>query len=178
MLPDITHWLRKIVSTDPGPSVWEEPRWEPARKAFLKAREASDYVTLEAFARAFYDLLFEAEESGFEVEAFHNLCELIEVVGLVQLHHPLHAIANRRKLHTQPNGPNLHMIALRTIQAIEQRIQSPSSDFFWTSQPDDVKRRWPGLIYLGIEASRGPITSTDIRKAFMMDLEAERSTKP
>lgn len=174
MSANLKDWIRSIVTTEPGPNRYDEPRWEPARKWFDEAQCLSKRV-LE-FDEAIASLLLEAEEHGWDVEAFHGLGEMIDVLGRLFVMPTLIGIANRRKLYGKPNGANLHMIVMRTIQALEGKCAARVGDLFWASQPDDVRQRWPGLIYLGIQSCRGPITAEQIRMAWQADREAERNT--
>lgn len=173
MSAKLKDWLRSIVTTEPGPNRHDEPRWEPVREWFDEAR--FDDGPIEEFDAAVIDLLLEAEERGWDVEAFHTLCEMIDALGRLCAMRTLIGIANRRKLYKQPNGANLHMIALRTIQGLEARCEARVGDLFWSRQPDDVRRRWPGLIWLGIRSCHGPITPEAVRRAWQADREAEKA---
>ena len=171
MSANLKDWIRSTVSTETGPTRHDEPRWEPVRKWFDEARW--DDGRIEEFDGAIIDLLMDAEERGWNVEAFHNLGEMIDALGRLGAMQTLVGIANRRKLYKHPNGANLHMIALRTIRGLEAKCEARVGDLFWSLQPEDVKRRWPGVIYLGIQSCRGPITIEHMKKAWMFERMAE-----
>jgi hypothetical protein len=114
--------------------------------------------------RAILDLVEEATVAPWNPDAFNQLALLIEAGNFWEAIRPLEALAHSTGLLKQEHGPQLRMLALRTLLALGWK----GSTDFWLSQQEVIGNRWPGVIFnglaqndLGIAFSRLPALITD-----------------
>jgi hypothetical protein len=98
------------------------------------------------FKRAVLDLVTEASEKPWEPVHFHELGLLLEAAALWEAVAPLEDIAQSRRLLQQEHGPQLHMLALRTLLA----LRWTGTLDFWLTQKELVGGRWPSIIFEGL----------------------------
>jgi len=107
------------------------------------------------FKRAVMDLVAEAGAGPWEPAHFHELGLLLEAADLWEAVGPLEDIAQSRRLLEHDHGPQLHMLALRTLLALGWK----GTLDFWLAQKELVGTRWPGIIFEGL-------AQQDVEKAF------------
>lgn len=119
------------------------------------------------FKRAVLDLVAEAGATPWEPAHFNDLGLLIEAANLWEAVAPLEAIAQSRHLLQHERGPQLHMLALRTLLALRWK----GTLDFWLTQKALVGARWPGIIFEGL-------AQQDLDLAFeqLPDLATNRET--
>jgi len=98
------------------------------------------------FKRAVMDLVAEAGATPWEPEHFHELGLLLEAADLWEAVGPLEDIAHSTRLLSHEDGPQLHMLALRTLLALRWK----GTLDFWLAQKELVGTRWPGIIFEGL----------------------------
>ena len=99
-----------------------------------------------SFKRAVMDLVAEAGATPWEPAHFSELGLLIESANLWEAVTPLEDIAQSRRLLGQVHGPQLHMLALRTLLA----LRWTGTLDFWLAQKAAIGIRWPGIIFEGL----------------------------
>ena len=99
-----------------------------------------------SFKRAVMDLVAEAGATPWEPAHFSELGLLIESANLWEAVTPLEDIAQSRRLLGHAHGPQLHMLALRTLLA----LRWTGTLDFWLAQKELVGARWPGIIFEGL----------------------------
>jgi hypothetical protein len=98
------------------------------------------------FKRAVMDLIAEAGAAPWEPAHFNELGLLIEAANLWEAVTPLEDIAQSKRLLEHDHGPQLHMLALRTLLA----LRWTGTLDFWLAQKEAVGTRWPGIIFEGL----------------------------
>lgn len=98
------------------------------------------------FSRAVLELVGEAGAKPWEPVHFHELGLLLEAADLWEAVKPLEDVAHSRRLLQHGNGPQLHMLALRTLLALGWK----GTPEFWLAQREAVGARWPGIIFEGL----------------------------
>jgi hypothetical protein len=98
------------------------------------------------FKRAVLDLVAEAGAKPWEPAHFHELGLLLEAAGLWEAVRPLEDIAHSMRLLQHRHGPQLQMLALRTLLALGWK----GTPDFWLGQKEPVGARWPGIIFEGL----------------------------
>lgn len=172
MNPDqLKHWIKSHLTTHPTYVHLEEHRWGPVAAYYRKLEP--DSWQRDEFNMVICQMFLEAEDGGWDVEPFHFLCELVDALVMPQILLVLLAIVERRNLLLHPDGANLHMLALRTLQPFI--MMAPEG--FWLSQPEEVRSRWPGLIHIGVQASRGRQGIQVIKESWALDLEAAKTNR-
>jgi hypothetical protein len=98
------------------------------------------------FRQAVMDLVSEAAAEPWEPRHFNDLALLIEAAALWESVRPLEEIAQSRDLLKHRLGPQLHMLALRTLLALGWK----GTPDFWLAQRILVGERWPAIIFEGL----------------------------
>jgi hypothetical protein len=98
------------------------------------------------FMRAVMDLIAEAGAAPWEPAHFNELGLLIEATNLWEAVTPLEDVAQSKRLLEHDHGPQLHMLALRTLLA----LRGTGTPDFWLGQKEAVGARWPGIIFEGL----------------------------
>lgn len=98
------------------------------------------------FYRATLDLVEEAGTRPWAPEYFNELVSMLEAANLWETVGPLEGITQSRRLLRSDSGPQLQMLALRTLLALGWK----GSPDFWLAQKELVGTRWPGLIFEGL----------------------------
>ena len=119
----------------------EAPYEQPA-----KLWKAGDDEFRINFKRAVMDLIAEAGAAPWEPAHFNELGLLIEATNLWEAVTPLEDIAQSKRLLEHDHGPQLHMLALRTLLA----LRWTGTPDFWLGQKEAVGARWPGIIFEGL----------------------------
>jgi hypothetical protein len=98
------------------------------------------------FKRAVIDLIAEAGAAPWEPAHFNELGLLVEAANLWEAVTSLEDIAQSKRLLEHDHGPQLHMLALRTLLA----LRWTGTLDFWLAQKEAVGARWPGVIFEGL----------------------------
>lgn len=119
----------------------EAPYEQPAKLW----ESGSDTFRLD-FKRTVMDLVAEAGAAPWEPAHFNELGLLIEATNLWEAVTLLEEIAQSKRLLEHDHGPQLHMLALRTLLA----LRWTGTLDFWLAQKEAVGARWPGIIFEGL----------------------------
>ncbi len=98
------------------------------------------------FLRAVLDLISDAAAVPWDAKSFNELALLIEAGNFWEAVRPLEDIAHSKHLMRVAHGPQLHMLALRTLLALGWK----GTPDFWLAQKELVAGRWPGVIFDGL----------------------------
>ena len=119
----------------------EAPYEQPA-----KLWQAGSDTFRNDFRRAVMDLVAEAGAAPWEPAHFNELGLLIEATNMWEAVTPLEGITQSKRLLEYDHGPQLHMLALRTLLA----LRWTGTPDFWLAQKKAVGARWPGIIFEGL----------------------------
>ncbi len=144
---ELTSWLRErlcsrgTAAADVNIRRGEAPYERPAA---LWKSGSEDFRN--NFRRAVLHLVEEAGAAPWEPAHFNELVLLLEAANLWEAVSPLETIAQSRGLLQHEHGPQLHMLARRTLLALGWK----GTLEFWLAQKQWVGNRWPGIIFAGL----------------------------
>lgn len=108
--------------------------------------KAGDEAFRDRLQQAVLDFIQESARGEWTPEAFHQLGFLIEACPLPRTATALEDLVQGQRLRHPEAGPQLHMLALRTLLALGWK----GTPAFWKSQQPLIGDRWPSIIFEGL----------------------------
>lgn len=108
--------------------------------------KAGDEAFRDRLQQAVLDFIQDSARGEWTPEAFHQLGFLIEACPLPRTATALEDLVQGQRLLPHEAGPQLHMLALRTLLALGWK----GTPAFWKSQQPLIGDRWPSIIFEGL----------------------------
>ncbi|MBM4044524.1 MAG: hypothetical protein FJ279_05365 [Planctomycetes bacterium] len=143
----LRNWLRdRMLLRGLAAADIDRRRDETPYDAPLAHWRKADDAFRQNLARAAISLLEEIPAEGWPPEHCHNLVTLIEEAGMSGAIERLKDIVFSQAWLRGASGPQLHMLALRTLLGLGWK----GDPNFWIRQPEQLASEYPELVFRGL----------------------------